>query len=144
MEDTCCIVSKSLIKVHKEVIEREQDFCLGLIGWCPCSECTPRMETTREKKCLRLKWKRPRYCEIEDASLRNSVEERVASSVGTEEPSDNVDLFDFSITSQDLSKSIWMEKQRSLLVVLLVILLRNLASLVTTLIDLISALLVKI
>ena len=48
-EDTSCIVSKSLIKVHKEVIEREQDFCLGLIGWCPCSECTPRMETTREK-----------------------------------------------------------------------------------------------
>ena len=105
MGDTSCTVSKSLIKVHKEVIEREQDFCLGLIGWCPCSECTPRMETTREKKCLRLKQKRPRYCEIEDASLRNSVKEPVASSVGTivEEPSDNVDLFDFSITSQDLS-----------------------------------------
>ena len=59
------------------------------------------------EKCLRLKRKRPRYCEIEDVSLRNSVEERVASSVGTvvEEPSDNVDLFDFSFTSQDLSKS---------------------------------------
>ena len=56
---------------------------------------------------MRLKRKRPRYCEIEDASLRNSVDERVACSVGTivEEPSDNVDLFDFSITSQDLSKS---------------------------------------
>ena len=101
------------------------------------------METTREKKCLQLKRKRPSYCEIEDASLGNSIEEPVASSVGTivEEPSDNVDLFDFSITCRDLSKSMDGEKEEPVGCSV-----GNVveASLVTTLIHLISALLVKI
>ena len=129
MEETCSVVSKSLIKVQKEVIEHEQDFCLGLIGWCPCSECS-----TRDKKCLRLKRKRPRFCESENAFVDNSAEEpvassiqnfveelsqpsentdqidlNVASSVGNiagehREVSDNTERFDFNITSDDLSK----------------------------------------
>ena len=37
------VVSKSLIRTTKPsslAKENNDDFCLGLLGWCPCSECS--------------------------------------------------------------------------------------------------------
>ena len=56
MAKNTCTVSKSLIRTTKPNLSKEQErrFCLGLVGWCPCSDCSPTMD----QKSLRLKRKR--------------------------------------------------------------------------------------
>ena len=52
MEDTCSIVSKSLIKVHKEVIEHEQDFFLvSLVGALAASAQQEWKQRGRKNAC---------------------------------------------------------------------------------------------
>jgi len=53
------IVSKSLI-VNKRLAsltkENESDFCLGLVGWCPCSDCSDfEMQSVKAGKSVQKK-----------------------------------------------------------------------------------------
>ena len=91
-----CIVSKSILECGKSVLAQEQqDFCLGLPGWCLCSDCSPGgMDQARCKKALSLKRKR-------EVSLI-AVEDSGEPSEKTKKHND--ERFDFNVTSEDLSK----------------------------------------
>ena len=92
-----CIVSKSILERGKSVLtqQEQRDFCLGLPGWCLCSDYSPGgMDQARCKKALSLKRKR-------EVSLI-AVEDSGEPSEKTKKHND--ECFDFSVTSEDLSK----------------------------------------
>ena len=96
MKSNTCVVSKSLIRTTKPNLSKEEErrFCLGLVGWCPCSNCSP-MET----KSLILKRKR-RGGPVTDGEVRedNPSPESLSNN------DDKDERFDFNVTSEDLSK----------------------------------------
>ena len=92
-----CVVSKFILERGKSVLtqQEQQDFCLGLPGWCLCSDCSPGgMDQARCKKAMSLKWKR----EVSLIAVEDS-EEPIKK---TEKHND--EHFDLSVTSEDLSK----------------------------------------
>ena len=56
-----CVISKFILERGKSVLtqQEQQDFCLGLLGWCLCRDCSPGgMDQARCKKAMSLKRKR--------------------------------------------------------------------------------------
>ena len=108
---SCNVVSKSLIHSEKVVLSEdvERKFCLGLVGWCPCRVCSPRME----KKSLCLKRTRERltsevYTEVDHSEeVSNKVQkldERFDFNVTSDKVQKLDERFDFSVTSNNLTR----------------------------------------
>ena len=76
------VVRKSLIRTTKPsslTKENESNFCLGLLGWCPCSDCTDFVMASRSGKRVQPK------CVETSKSVKVSAEDRFVFDIDDEE-----------------------------------------------------------
>lgn len=76
------VVSKSLIRTTKPnslTKENESNFCLGLLGWCPCSECSDFSMSSKSGNLVQPK------CVKKTGSVKLSADDRFVFDIDDEE-----------------------------------------------------------